>query len=90
MMLEKITLCRYRLVTKNKEIDLNFPQLLQLRQKVNELTTPEKLYDIIESENFVLLFVADKQHLLYLDIPQLLDLKEEILCFFSCPKLVLI
>lgn len=88
--LHKTTFCRYTLVAPNKEVQLNFPQLLQLRQRINDLTQPYKLEEIIEKENFVLLFVADKQHLLYLDITQLLDLKEEIICFFSSSKLVLI
>lgn len=57
---------------------LTFPQLLQLRRKLNELTSPLQLSEIIETDNFVLLFVADKQHLLFLEIPQLLDLKDEI------------
>ncbi|GAB1855222.1 hypothetical protein MHTCC0001_00550 [Flavobacteriaceae bacterium MHTCC 0001] len=76
------TFCKYVLVTPNKEIYLNFPQMLELRRKINELTTFEALNTIVNSDNFVLLFVADKQHLIYLDIPQLLKLKEEIALFF--------
>lgn len=62
---------------------LTFPQLLQLRNKINELTTYENLEQIINNENYVLLFIADKKHLVYLEIPTLLDLKEEISYCFS-------
>ncbi|WP_235869102.1 hypothetical protein [Polaribacter aquimarinus] len=63
---------------------LTFPQLLQLRQKINEYTSPENLENVINNENFVLLFIADRKHLVYLEVPKLLDLKEEIeLCFYS-------
>jgi hypothetical protein len=63
---------------------LSFPQLLQLRNKINELTTSYNLENIIQNENFVLLFIADKKYLVFLEVPKLLDLKEEIsLCFYS-------
>lgn len=88
--IEEVTFCKYKLFTINKEINLTFPQLLQLRQRVKDLTHPAKIYEIIESENFVLLFVADKQHLIFLNIPQLLELKDEVEYFFSSFKSVLI
>lgn len=62
---------------------LNFPQLLQLRQKLNDVTSTKNLLKVIENENFILLFVADKEHLLFLEIPQLLDLEKEIINYFS-------
>ena len=62
---------------------LTFPQLLQLRNKINELTSYENLEQIIQNENFVLLFIADKEHLVFLEIPTLLDLKQEISYCFS-------
>lgn len=80
--LEEITFCKYNLRLQDKNIKLTFPQLLHLRNKVFELTTPFQLSEIIDNENYVLLFVADKEHVLFLEIPQLLDLKEEISCFF--------
>lgn len=80
------TFCKYTLVTPNKAVQLNFPQMLELRRKINELTTFEELNRIVNSDNFVLLFVADKQHLIYLDIPQLIKLKEEISIFFNAPQ----
>ena len=83
------TFCKYILTTPNKDITLNFPQVLELRRKINELTVYTSLSDIINNENFVLLFVADKQHLIYLDIPQLLKLKEEISIFFQNSNAVL-
>ncbi|SNR17604.1 hypothetical protein [Tenacibaculum jejuense] len=86
--LKEITFCKYELKTVNKRIPLSFPQLLQLRKNVYNLTKPEALYDIIDSENFVLLFVADKQHLIYLDIPQILNLRNTIDSFFYSFKSV--
>lgn len=81
--LEQITFCNFKLNFFNKEIVLSFPQLLQLRNKLNELTSPLQLTNIIDNENFVLLFVADKKHLLFLEIPNLLFLKDEVDSFFS-------
>jgi len=82
--LEKISFCNYRLTIDDKKMKLTFPQLLQLRNKVNELTTEDKLESLINKENFVLLFISDRKHLVFLEIPKLLDLKEEInYCFSS-------
>ena len=82
--LQKVTFCHYQLMIDDKKMKLSFPQLLQLRNKINLLTEADNLERIIANENFVLLFVADKKHLVFLEIPKLLDLKEEIeLCFYS-------
>lgn len=82
--IQKVTFCNYQLTIDDKEIKLSFPQLLQLRNKINQLTSSENLERIIQNENFVLLFVADRKHLLFLEIPKLLDLEQEIsLCFYS-------
>lgn len=82
--IKKETFCKYHLEIDEQAIILSFPQLLQLRESVNKFTAPNKLAKIIDNENFVLLFVADKKHLLFLEIPKLLDLKEELdLCFHS-------
>ena len=82
--LEQYTFCHYQLTIDDKKIKLTFPQLLQLRQKINEHTSPENLENIIQNENFVLLFIADRKHLVFLEIPKLLDLKEELdFCFYS-------
>ena len=63
-------------------MQLTFPQLLQLRNKINEITLPENLKNIIQNENYVLLFIADRKHLVFLEIPKLLDLQQEMaLCF---------
>jgi len=86
--IKQYTFCKYLLRTPNKEIHLNFPQVLELRRKINELTAYNSLNNIVNNENFVLLFVADKQHLIYLDIPQLLILKEKISTFFKNPNTV--
>jgi hypothetical protein len=82
--LQKVTFCHYQLMIDDKKMKLSFPQLLQLRNKINLLTETDNLERIIANENFVLLFVADKKHLVFLEIPKLLDLKEEIEhCFYS-------
>ncbi len=73
--LKPITFCKWRLVIGRKEMYLSFSQLLQLRSELNRLTSPSNLIDIIDNDNFVLLFIADKEHLVYLEIAQLLDLK---------------
>lgn len=81
--LQEITFCKYNLYIQRKNIRLTFPQLLHLRTKVIELTTDNSLMKIINNENFVLLFVADKEHVLFLEIPELLDLRDELFCCFS-------
>jgi hypothetical protein len=81
--LTKITFCNYQLKIDEKLMTLTFPQVLQLRNKINLITSAESLEDIIQNENFVLLFIADKKHLVFLDIPKLLDLKEELAYCFS-------
>ncbi len=86
--LKSITFCKYELVIGNKLMTLSFPQLLQLRKTIKEYTKPSSLLEIIENDNFILLFIADKQHLVYLEIPQLLDLKDEISIFFKEVELV--
>ncbi|WP_406685645.1 hypothetical protein N1F78_07975 [Seonamhaeicola sp. MEBiC1930] len=88
--IKQSTFCKYVLITPNKTISLSFPQMLELRRKINNLTSFTSLNRIIDNENFVLLFVADKQHLVFLEIPQLLQLKEEIELFFLAPTRVLI
>ena len=81
--LKQFTFCHYQLDLNGKKMKLTFPQLLQLRNKINELTSYENLEHIIQNENFVLLFIADKEHLVFLEIPTLLDLKQEISYCFS-------
>lgn len=82
--IQKVTFCNYQLTIDDKKMKLTFPQLLQLRNKINELTLPQNLEHIIQNENFVLLFLADRKHLVFLEIPKLLDLQEEIsYCFHS-------
>lgn len=81
--LKQFTFCHYQLKINDKMMKLTFPQLLQLRKKVNELTSPLQLQHIIDNDNYVLLFIADKEHLVFLEIPTLLELKEEISYCFS-------
>ncbi|MFK8059479.1 MAG: hypothetical protein AB8B78_05245 [Polaribacter sp.] len=82
--LQKVTFCQYQLTIDDRKMKLTFPQLLQLRNKIKEYTSQENLENIIENENFVLLFIADKKHLVFLEIPKLLDLKDELdFCFHS-------
>ncbi len=87
--LKPITFCKYELIIGSNSMLLSFPQLLQLRHDINHYTTPSTLCEIIENDNFVLLFIADKEHLIYLEIPQLLDLKDEVSLFFKDTKLSL-
>lgn len=88
--LRSIRFCEYELRVAEKEISLSFPQLLELRKNINLLTDPERLEEIINRENFVLVFIADRQHLVYLEIPQLLYLRNEIFSFFNHSYPVLI
>jgi len=82
--LQKVTFCQYQLTIDDKKMTLTFPQLLQLRHKIKDYTSAENLENIIDNENFVLLSIADRAHLVFLEVPKLLDLKEEIeLCFYS-------
>ena len=81
--LKKYSFCNYQLKIDDKVMTLTFPQVLQLRNKINGLTSAENLEDIIQNENYVLLFIADRKYLEFLEIPKLLDLKEELAYCFS-------
>ena len=72
----------YQLDLGYKVIDFTFCQLLSFRKKILENSTPEVIEDILDNENFILLFVSDNKHLIYLDIPQLLQLRETVLTVF--------
>ena len=87
--LQSITFCHYKLTIGPKEMSLTFPQLLVLRNRINALTESNSIEEIINLENFVLLFIADRKHLVYLDIPQLMSLKNEIDAFFFSPYSIL-
>ena len=69
--LTKITFCNYQLKIDEKVMTLTFPQVLQVRNKINLLTSSENLENIIQNENFVLLFIADKKHMVFLVLPKL-------------------
>lgn len=86
--LNSITFCKYELRLPHKSVLLSFPQLLELRKGVNYYCSHENLEELIDNENFVLLFVADRQHLIYLDITSLLDLKEAIDLIFYTPSVI--
>ena len=73
----------YQLDLGYKVIDFTFCQLLSFRKKILESTTPDAIETILENENFILLLVADNKHLLYLDIPVLLQLRETVLTVFN-------
>lgn len=81
--IQPLTFCKYRLEVEGKIMELTFPQLLQLRQNLNEITRPYKLLKVIDNENFVLLPIGDKEHLLFLEIPKLLELKEKVCSYFN-------
>ena len=88
--LTSFTFCKYQLRIAKKNILLSFPQLLDLRNRVNQLSLHSSLESIIDTDNFVLLFIADRQHLVYLDIPQLISLKEQVDSFFYNANPVLV
>ncbi|WP_051435844.1 hypothetical protein [Tenacibaculum sp. 47A_GOM-205m] len=73
----------YQLDLGYKVIDFTFCQLLAFRKKVLEYASYESLETIIDGDNFVLLFAADNKHLLFLDVPQLIELKELLLSVFK-------
>ncbi|CAL2104056.1 conserved protein of unknown function [Tenacibaculum sp. 190130A14a] len=73
----------YQLDLGHKVIDFTFCQLLAFRKKILHYSSYESLEAIIEEDNFILLFVADNKHLLYLDVPQILDLREAVLSAFK-------
>ena len=73
----------YQLNIGYKIIDLTFCQLLTFRKKILEHSTPESLEKILDTDNFILLFVADNKHLIYLDVPQILQLKNVVLAVFQ-------
>ena len=88
--LKSITFCKYQLQIAKKDIRLSFPQLLDLRNRINQLSLHHSLEEIIDSENFVLLFIADRQHLVYLDIPLLISLKNQVDALFHKSHPILI
>ncbi|MDE1206162.1 hypothetical protein C8N26_0227 [Tenacibaculum lutimaris] len=73
----------YQLDLGYKVIDFTFCQLLTFRKKVLEYASYESLETIIDGDNFVLLFAADNKHLLFLDVPQLIELRELLLSVFK-------
>lgn len=64
-------------------IDLTFCQLLAFRKKILDYSSYTSIENIIDSENYILLFVADRKHLLILDVPQILELKRLLLTIFK-------
>ncbi|CAL2089882.1 hypothetical protein [Tenacibaculum sp. 190524A02b] len=77
----------YQLDLGFKVIDFTFCQLLAFRKKILWYTSYESIEAIIEGDNFLLLSVADNQHILYIEIPQLLALRNVILAAFNTPEL---
>lgn len=72
----------YQLDLGYKVINFTFCQLLAFRKKILAYSSYESLETIIEEDNFILLFVADNTHLLYLDVPQILELRNLVLSSF--------
>lgn len=75
----------FRLDLGYKTIDLTFCQLLTFRKKVLEKSSHFNLENILDGDNFILLFIADNKHLIYLDVSQLLELRLIVLNLFK-PK----
>ncbi|MCG8246345.1 hypothetical protein [Tenacibaculum finnmarkense] len=69
----------YRLNLGYKVIDFTFCQLLAFRKKILDNSSCLALENIIATDNFILIFVADNNHVLLLDVPQILALKEALL-----------
>lgn len=78
----------FRLDLGYKTIDLTFCQLLSIRNKVLEKSSHFNLENILDGDNFILLFVADNKHLIYLDIPQLLELRLIVLNLFKAKSCI--
>ncbi len=66
-----------------KIIPLRFCQLLAFRKKILEYTSYECLENIIDNDNFVLVFVADRKHLLYLEVSALIQLRNLVMHVFK-------
>lgn len=73
----------YQLDLGYKVIDFTFCQLLAFRKKVLEYASYESLENIINGDNFILLFAADNKHVLFLEVPQLIELRELLLAVFN-------
>ncbi|SEC24692.1 hypothetical protein SAMN04489761_2478 [Tenacibaculum sp. MAR_2009_124] len=78
----------YQLHLGHKTIQLTFCQLLAFRKKILEHTSFNGLETIINEDNFVLIFVADRNHLLLLDVSQLLELNELIQSIFTSSPVI--
>ncbi|WP_299156980.1 hypothetical protein [uncultured Tenacibaculum sp.] len=72
----------YQLDLGYKVIDFTFCQLLAFRKKILYYSSFDSIETIIEEDNFILLFAADNKHLLLLDVPQILELREVVLSAF--------
>ncbi len=75
----------YQLDLGYKVIDLTFCQLLSFRKKILEYSSHTSLEEVIDTTNFILLALADNKHIVYLDVPQILQLKEVVLSLFKEP-----
>ncbi len=73
----------YQLNLGYKVIDFTFCQLLSFRKKILLNSTPEAFEAILEGDNYILLLVADNKHLIYLDVPQLIQLQNVVLSLFK-------
>lgn len=73
----------YQLDLGYKVIDFTFCQLLAFRKKILQHASYESLETIINGDNFILLFAADNKHVLFLDVPQLIELRELLLSVFK-------
>ncbi|MCF2875537.1 MULTISPECIES: hypothetical protein [Tenacibaculum] len=73
----------YQLDLGYKVIDFTFCQLLAFRKKILHYSSYESIENIIEGDNYILLFAADNKHLLLLDVPQILELRETVLSAFK-------
>ncbi|MFV0248720.1 MAG: hypothetical protein ACK5H1_07160 [Tenacibaculum sp.] len=69
-----------------KKVSLTFCQLLAFRKKILQYSSLKSLEEILNKDNYILLLFADNQHLLFLDVEQLLKLRNLVLSFFEKQK----
>lgn len=60
----------------HKKVKVSFCQLLSLRYKIKQLSTPEHLEYMINNCDVTLLTFCDKEHIVLLDTLQVLDFAE--------------
>ncbi|GAA4274147.1 hypothetical protein U6A24_21905 [Aquimarina gracilis] len=71
----------------HKTVKVSFCQLLSLRYKAKQLSTPEHIEYMLDHHDVTLLTFCDKEHLILLDTLQVLDFTELIQGTFAMMEL---